>query len=63
MKWIRINASLLQASGRGFTFSVRKLSNGDYLVKKDSFTNGTDQATVKTQAEGIALAEHWNADR
>lgn len=64
MQWIQINDSLIQASGRGFTFSVRKHSvTGDYLVKKDSYTNGTDRATVKTQAEGIALAEAWEASR
>lgn len=61
MKWIQINDSLVQAAGRGFTFSVRKLSSGEYLVRKDSFTNGEDRATVTTQHAGIALAESWDA--
>jgi hypothetical protein len=64
VNWIRINDSLIQASGRGFTFSVRKNSvTGDYWVLKDSYTNGSDRASVKTQAEGIALAESWEASR
>lgn len=64
MQWIQINDSLIQARGRGFTFSVRKNSvTGDYDVRKESFTNGNDMATVKTQAQGLALAEAWEADR
>lgn len=63
MNWIQVSGSLIQAQGRGFTFGVRKLDNGEFLVKKDSFTNGTDRATVKTQAAGIALAESWNDNR
>lgn len=63
MNWITVNGSLIQASGRGFTFSVRELSSGEYLVSKDSFTNGRDQARVKTQAEAIRLAESWDASR
>lgn len=62
MNWKIVNDNLIQAAGRGFTFSVRKLGNNEYLVKKDSFTNGTDRATVKTQTEGIALAERWEAE-
>lgn len=61
MNWMTINENLIQAAGRGFAFSVRKLTSDEYLVKKDSFTNGTDRAKVRTQAEGIALAERWEA--
>lgn len=63
MNWIRINGNLIQASGRGFTFSVRELSSDKYLVTKESFTNGNDEKTVKTQTEAIALAETWDASR
>lgn len=61
MNWTLINDSLAMARGCGFDYSVRKLDNGEYLVKQDSFTNGRQEQRVKTQAEGFALAERWDA--